>query len=505
MSRRPRSHNPARTLTLTVALALTAAAGLLAAPATAAPPRLTTGFTENQYFYFDDAVRNHWFEQTVAVNAGMIRVNAIWSVIATSKPANPRNPSDPAYNFTDADIAVRSAAAHGLSVMMTVYHAPPFAAGANVPNGVDPGTWRPSPKAFGDFAAAAAKRYSGSFDPGAGKLPRVQFFEAWNEPNLSDYLTPQYRGTSPVGAKHYRKLLNAFYAGVKSTNKRAKVIAGATAPYGSDPPNAPRTRPLLFLREVLCLRGSLRNLQSASCPNKPKFDILSHHPITLSGGPNTSAISIWDAAIPDFHNVASMLRAAESKGTLATRGRHPLWASELWWQTKPPDPQGVPVRQHALWLEEALYSLWRQGAPVVMGLQLVDGFGGNGDGGIQTGLFFADGRKKPAFQAWRFPFVLDRLRGPAVKVWTIPPRNGRLQIQRKVGKNWRTIARAAGRDGKILQRTLRIPGSVTLRGVVGGEKSLAFSVSGPGGKGARRQPLSRSAAAPAPWPYVETP
>ena len=163
------------------------------------------------------------------------------------------------------------------------------------------------------------------------------------------------------------------------------------------------------------------------------------------------------------------------------------------------------MRQHALWLEEAFYSLWRQGAPVVMGLQLVDGFGGDGTGGIQTGLFFADGRKKPAFQAWRFPFVLDRLQGPAVKVWTIPPRNGTLQIQRKVGKNWRTISRAAGRDGKILQRTVRLPGSATLRGVVGGEESLAFSVSGPGGKGARRQPLSRSTAPPAPWPYVETP
>jgi hypothetical protein len=55
------------------------------------------------------------------------------------------------------------------------------------PSGVAHGT-TPNPSAFGDFARAAASRYGGSF---AG-LPRVRYWQAWNEPNLNLYLKPQW-------------------------------------------------------------------------------------------------------------------------------------------------------------------------------------------------------------------------------------------------------------------------------------------------------------------------
>ena len=65
------------------------------------------------------------------------------------------------------------------------------------------------PGAFGDFANAVASALLRNF---AG-LPRVRYFQAWNEPNLSVYLTPQYKGKNEVAAGHYRRMLNAFYAG----------------------------------------------------------------------------------------------------------------------------------------------------------------------------------------------------------------------------------------------------------------------------------------------------
>ena len=68
---------------------------------------------------------------------------------------------------------------------------------------------------FGQFAEAVATRYSGTFaTPALGTLPRVGYLEAWNEPNLSDYLTPQYTKKSTFAGDYYRGMVNAFSAGV---------------------------------------------------------------------------------------------------------------------------------------------------------------------------------------------------------------------------------------------------------------------------------------------------
>src|SRR5205085_10368277 len=88
----------------------------------------------------------------------------------------------------------REVTAHGLTVVFPVASAdgPAWADGAHRPRDVVPGTWRPSAEAFGAFAKAVARRYSGSFDPGTGVLPRVRYYQAWGEPNLSHHLMPQW-------------------------------------------------------------------------------------------------------------------------------------------------------------------------------------------------------------------------------------------------------------------------------------------------------------------------
>ena len=59
--------------------------------------------------------------------------------------------------------------------------------------------------------------------------------QAWNEPNLSVYLTPQYRGGSAVGADHYRRMLNAFFSAVRGVGGDHRIVTGSTAPYGDLP------------------------------------------------------------------------------------------------------------------------------------------------------------------------------------------------------------------------------------------------------------------------------
>ena len=469
----PRGSSPARPRRFwQVGIAAILACGVLAGPASAAS--FLRGFNEPLFMSADGAARDSIFDQSVRANANLARLNFSWRRMTNGVPANPASPSDPAYNFTDLDEAVREAASRGLQVLITVYEAPEFAEAPNQPSDANPGTWKPDPEALGQLAQAIASRYSGSFTPTllGQPLPAVRYFEAWNEANISEYLTPQSKKGKLVGADHYREMLNAFSAGVaRSSNSGAKVVFAGSAPYG-DPIGGRRTRPLRFLREVFCLNGKLKGTK---CKDEANFDILGHHPITLSGGPNRSAIHPDDAAMPDFKNVIETLRAAERENTIAG-GKHAAWATEIWWETKPPDPNAIPVNKHARWVAESLFSLWKQDSGAVIWLQIIDTpLDPDGSGAYQTGLLNADGSEKRSFTAFRFPFVADRTSKSKVNVWTIAPASGTLEIQEKRRGEFRTIDRMDVRDGKPDQKKIKLNGNAKLRGVIAGEASLADS------------------------------
>src|SRR2546423_1703503 len=71
--------------------------------------------------------------------------------------------------------------------------------------------------AVGSFGKALARRYGGGFSdpqqPGAA-LSRVRYYQAWNEPNLNTYLSPQWSNGHAESPDDYRALLNAFYGAV---------------------------------------------------------------------------------------------------------------------------------------------------------------------------------------------------------------------------------------------------------------------------------------------------
>ena len=263
-------------------------------------------------------------------------------------------------------------------------------------------------------------------------------------------------------------MLNAFYDGIKSVYADNVVVTGGTGPYGDDP-GGERTRPLVFWREVLCLRGQER-LRKTKCPQKPKFDVLAHHPINTSGSPTRSAVNPDDASTPDFKNVAKVLRAAERLHTTGTAGRHPLWATEIWWSSKPPDRRfGVSLGKQARYLEQALYLLYKQGAKVVINLNLEDPPKGKP---VAAGLLFADGSAKPSFNAFRFPFVTER-RGKRLLAWGKAPVTGRLEIQHR-RQGWQTVKSFDVAEGQVFSPKLRLRGHQRLRAVVGGEQSLVW-------------------------------
>jgi hypothetical protein len=430
------------------------------------------GFADARFDAVDSGVRTNAFDEATRAGAGVVRVNISWRNVTVSPPIAPENPADPAYEFGRADQAVRDAAARGLEVVITVFDAPEFAEGPGQPGDAPQGSWKPDPAALRGFAQAVATRYSGAYTPvgSLSPIPQARYFEAWNEQNLSEYLTPQYeQGKKSFAPDRYREMLNRFYEGVHASGHPGpKVVFGGTAPFG-DPVGQRRTRPLRFMREVFCLNGRLETLR---CPEKAKFDVMAHHPISIAHGPDYSAIHPDDAATADFDQVVALLRTAERKNAVVGN-KHPVWATEIWWETNPPDKQlGVKLQKHARYVSEALHSLWKQGAGAVIWLQVIDTpVEADGVGGYQTGLLTADGAEKPAFQAFRFPFVVERKSKRKATVWTISPTSGTVQIQEKGKKGFRTIAKVGARQGVPVQEQVKVSRNATLRGLIGGEAS----------------------------------
>ena len=445
---------------------------------------LTTGFFSDPVLTADNAAtRALWIPRAVAEGAGMVRVDVYWSQVAPlSRPQGfaPANPSSVGYDWTPIDAAVRGLSSHGLRVLITIENAPAWAEAPGRPASATPGSWRPSAAQFESFAQAAALRYDGHFpdplQPGAF-LPRVRDWQAWNEPNLSLYLAPQWTSTggrlAPASPGIYAQLLNAFYAAVKSVSPSNFVISAGTAPYG-DPPGGQRMAPVAFDRTLFCLKDNA-SLTPVSCADPPHLDAIDHHPYGI-GGPLWHAFNADDVAVPDIYKLARVLHAAERDGTVLPRGSKQIWTTEISWDSSPPDPNGVPIVELAHWLEQSLFVLWGQGVDTVLWYQLVDAPPiPNYASTYQAGLYYLNGSAKPSAQAFRFPFVTKRLDRRQVEAWGRAPTSGKLAIEVLRGGRWKVVRRLSVRADQVFLPTLAIRGAHVFRAQLGAQTSLTWN------------------------------
>ena len=244
-------------------------------------------------------------------------------------------------------------------------------------------------------------------------------------------------------ANLYRPLLNSFYVGIKKSSPGAKVLAGSLAPFG-DEPGGPRTRPVLFLRNLLCLEGGV--LRKARCPEPARFDILSDHPIAV-GAPTQSATSPLDVTTPDLGRLTKVLEKAEATKRALPAGKKPLWVTEFWYDTEPARPDRHPARPAG--------ALVRAGS-----LPLLEAGSRSGDRAAaarlarraratratyQSGAYFLDGSPKPSATAFRFPFVTHRTGPFKVGVWGIAPRAGKVKVQAFRNGTWKTLGSVAAK------------------------------------------------------------
>jgi hypothetical protein len=371
-------------------------AAVVLAVAAAATARPATGSRYLRVGIYDEAQTLYGpipqtFTLLSTLHVQEIRENLYWGGtygVARHKPANARDPNDPAYDWSLYDRTVDYAKQYGIRVLFSIYATPSWESGRPSKN-IAPR----NPIDLRNFAYAAATRYSGTFTaPDGSVLPAVKDWTAWNEPNNPTFLTPQYRKTATgyviQSALDYAKMCNAVYNGVHGTLLAGERVAcGVTAPRGNNEPTSsrPSVSPLAFLRAVK--RDGLKT-----------FDAWAHHPYYAAPTDTPTTKPTGARGSPPtavtLGNIGDLIK-------LVTQlyGNKRIWITEYGYQTNPPDKlYGVSWAKQAAYLTQA-FTIVRANPRIDMMLWFLLKDDPNLNG-WQSGLITSAGRKKPAFAAF---------------------------------------------------------------------------------------------------------
>jgi hypothetical protein len=358
-------------------------------------------------------------QEAHSLGADAIRVLVPWYSVAPAerpKDFKPADPLDPRYDFSRYDDALRIVQQLGMRIVLSpAGPAPEWAAKPG-----SGGLGNPDPEQFGEFVSALAKRYDGRFrpKPGAPALPGADVWAIWNEPNLSIFLQPQFRGGRPYSPLLYRKLYLAAQAAIHDQQPSAPILIGETAPTGG----LDGVNPLTFTRQTFCLSGNFEELPR--CP-QPDEDIdavgWSAHPYPLAGQAPYRPVTN-----PHFVTMSSLsaleLTLDGISGADKLPSDFPLYITEFGVQSYP-DPNAVTLRQQAAYIAIAEHFAYNDPRVATFAQYLLaddspQAVPGQLYGGFESGLRFFDGGKKPAYDAFRLPLAVQRL-GGAVSLWGI--------------------------------------------------------------------------------------
>ena len=386
----------------TAGLAVSAATASSKHHATKQSSHLLVGINDEAFSLYGDPTSA--FATLKALKTQVLRVNLYWGgtkwAVAKSRPADPNDPGDHAYDWTIYDRLVRYATQNNIKVVFSILFTPSWANGGKART--------VAPTNFTDltnFAYAAAERYSGLWtaplwqqDPSNPTtklpLPKVNLWTAWNEPNNPIWLTPQYKRVGgkwrAESAYQYARICNAVYEGVHSQYlgplPDEHVACGVTGPKGNDAPATARASidPLTFLAQAS--RFGMRN-----------FDVYAHHPYPDVGA-SESPTYVPKGKLKrrvQLGNI-NLLLAELTK----LYGPKHLWITEYGYQTNPPDKQfGVSYAKQAQYLTQS-YAIARKNPRIDMLLWFLVRDEANVKSGWQSGLATTTGKHKPAWNAF---------------------------------------------------------------------------------------------------------
>jgi len=343
---------------------------LIGAATASAQPRMPIGFFDDPTFRWS-ADRMNNLQRASADGASIIHTTATWAALAPTRPADASNGDDPAYKLADLDELVARASSFGMRVMINITGTPKWANGNKKPNVM--------PKKVADlqaFARMLAARYNGTQGKGY-----VGLWSVWNEPNLQQFLTPQYVGKKIVSAANYAKLYKAAYAGIKSGNSAAQVAIGETSAQGRDKPSAGSSQtvsPGMFAKLLSQQKGL-------------KFDAWAHHPYpTAPGAKPTEKVRYPNVTLSTMPKFEKDLHTWFKKTV-------PIWITEYGHETKPGEPKGVTMATQAAYAKQAL-AIAKKDPNVQMFIWFT--FRDSSGNPWQSGLLQPSGAAKPSYSAF---------------------------------------------------------------------------------------------------------
>jgi hypothetical protein len=311
------------------------------------------------------------------LHVSVVQQSINWGGVAPSKPANPRDPNDPAYQWPAAvDFLNAQARAQGMQVALMLTYTPSWANG-----GQSQLTTPSNPKDFADFATAAARRY-----------PGVRLWMVWGEPDFGNKFQPLVGQTRFNGGglnaaqaqapRNYARILDATYGALKSVSGKNLVIGGMTTVTGD-------IRPVNWVRYMRLPNGK-----------PPRMDMYGHNPFGARR-PNLRNPPSGQEAV-DISDLGRFSRTI--KRYIAGPLRHPvrLFLSEY---CIPTGPNGefnyytTPPLQ-ASWINSAFGVARKLNAYGLGWIHLKDDAQlGRGDES-RCGLLTTDGTRKPGFSAF---------------------------------------------------------------------------------------------------------
>jgi hypothetical protein len=302
-----------------------------------------------------------------------------WDQIAPSKPADPTNPRDPAYQWP-AQIAqeISLAKRYRMRVMLQLISSPAWANGGHQGFG-----WAPqNPLDFAQFAEAAAREY-----------PSVHLWMVWGEPTKEGNFEPelpqqqlQPLDSAEQAAPHlYARMLDGAYGALKHVNRRNLVIGGSTFTTGQIDPQQ-------WLANMVLPNGK-----------PPRLDMWGHNPFSYSQPSFSAAPSpLGEVQFSDLPELERWLRHHFHRTI-------PLFLSEFEIPTQRDCTFNfwVDPGEAAHWVTDALRLSRRTSWIYALGwINLYDSAPFTcGDGSAYPyeagGLFYANGKPKPDYYAFK--------------------------------------------------------------------------------------------------------
>ena len=381
-------------LVATLALASALAAALPAAAPAAAGYNI--GIEAENQIYADSGTREQAFATMQQLGVHVTRSWMFWDQIGAgcggTNPATLANPDSPCYSWATIDDIVARAAAHHVSLMVSVVGVPRWS--NDHPNqfnlGASSAKFNQVSADYARFVTAAATRYNGR--NGHGFIP---FWTIWNEPNSRTFFAP-YSADSP---RRYAQLYAASAKALKKANPKALVAPGPTGP------NSTGAKPITYLQQ---LQPWLAKYGAG-----PYINAWAHNPYPAKGrSPHAIAYKSPSVGIGNFGDLLRQLDANK-----VTRHK-PVWATEFSYETRPADRHGVSLGDQATFLAQCFDILWSSHrVSIALWYVMKDPVG---EPDWQSGLVSSKGAAKPAFAMYQRMVSLAATsvrRGGHLRLW----------------------------------------------------------------------------------------